>query len=326
MESPATTSIPPSSSVTDPETYLKTILEGIGEGFYAVDHDWRITEFNSQAEHHFAREAASVMGRVLWDVFPGARETPLGSIFLHAMATRDAVKSEAKSVLFMGRWLSYRLFPLEQGLGVVFRDITDRKNAEEQRDLLVRELYHRVNNTLATVQAIAMQTFDRGAAREVFSARLQALSNAHSVLAKENWDGASLLTVIRLSLDPYRKPDDDRFLVEGPNMRFDAKAVLAVSMAVHELCTNAAKYGALSQPSGSVAIDWSVCEGRFLFNWREMGGPPVSLPTRRGFGTTMIERVLTAQLDAKVKTEFHVSGLRCTIDAPLDRVQESTPS
>jgi two-component sensor histidine kinase len=239
------------------------------------------------------------------------------------MATREPVKSETQSVLFEGRWLSYRLFPLNRGLGIVFRDITDRKKAEEQRDLLVRELYHRVNNTLATVQAIASQTFDQREAAEMFSRRLQALSSAHSILARENWDGASLLTVIRLSLDPYRSPSEERFSVDGVDLRFDAKSVLAVSMAVHELCTNAAKYGALSQPGGRVRIGWSVAGDRFRFSWEEMGGPRVAPPTRRGFGSTMIERVLKAQLEADVRSDFRVSGLVCTIDAPLARVREN---
>ncbi len=326
MEPTAITSRSISSSDSTPKAYLRTILEGIGEGFYAVDEAWRITEFNTQAEHHFSRSAASVVGRVLWDVFPGARETTLGQIFLRAMATREPVVSEAQSVLFANRWLSYRLFPLEQGLGVVFRDITDRKNAEDQRDLLVRELYHRVNNTLATVHAIAAQTFGGGEPLAAFSARLQALSNAHSILAKENWDGAPLLNIIHLSLEPYRTPGTDRFSVEGSNLRFDAKAILAVSMAVHELCTNAAKYGALSRPNGSVAIGWRVCGDRFIFTWRETGGPAVTPPARRGFGTAMIERVLAIQLDARVKIDFFVSGLVCTIDAPLARVQETGPA
>jgi PAS domain S-box-containing protein len=312
----------PAPAVAHVKAYLKTILEGIGEGFYAVDQDWRITEFNTQAEHHFARDAASVVGRVLWDVFPTSRETSLGQIFQCAMSTREPVMSETQSVLFDGRWLSYRLFPLNQGLGIVFRDITDRKKAEEQRDLLVRELYHRVNNTLATVQAIASQTFGQKDAADLFSGRLQALSNAHSILAQENWDGASLLTVIRLSLAPYRSTNEERFSIDGTDLRFDAKSVLAVSMAVHELCTNAAKYGALSQPGGRVRIRWSVAGDRFRFSWEETGGPPVTPPTRRGFGSTMIERVLKAQLEADVRSDFRVSGLICTIDAPLARVRE----
>jgi PAS domain S-box-containing protein len=303
-----------------PQAYLKTILDGIGEGFYAVDEAWRVTEFNARAEHHFGLKASAVVGRVLWDLFPTARDTSLGKIFLDAMSTRETIVSEAHSVLFQNRWLSYRLFPLNGGLGIVFRDITDRKKAEQQRDLLVRELYHRVNNTLATVQAIASLTFDKSDATKTFAGRLKALSSAHSILALENWDGASLSKIIDMLLAPYRSSQEERFTVEGPDLRFDAKAVLAVSMALHELCTNAAKYGALSRPGGRVSVRWTVTTDRFRLSWEESGGPPVTPPARRGFGSAMIEQVLKAQLEADVIVDFRTKGLVCTVDAPLDLV------
>lgn len=129
--------------VEDPDE-LATILEGIGEGFYAVDRDWRIRRFNGEAARHFGRPAEEVLGRTLWDVFPGARETALGRLFVDTMAGRKPVTSEIQSVVIAGRWLAYRLFPLGDGMGVVFRDITDRKSAEEHRDLLIRELDLRV--------------------------------------------------------------------------------------------------------------------------------------------------------------------------------------
>lgn len=115
---------------TDSETELGLILEGIGEGFYGVDRDWRVRRYNSEAARHFGRAPAEVLGGNLWELFPGARETDLGRLFLQAMATRKAVRSETASVVVAGRWLSYGLFPLGEGLGVVFRDITDRKKAE----------------------------------------------------------------------------------------------------------------------------------------------------------------------------------------------------
>ena len=181
---------------TDVEAELATIVEGIGEGFYAVDHEWRIRRFNSEAARHFAREPHDVVGRELWEVFPGARETSLGQLFLQTMAQREPVKSETQSVVISGRWLAYRLFPLGDGMGVVFRDITDRKSAEQQRDLLIKELHHRVNNTLATVQAIAAQTFRNSVvdadARKTFEARLLNLSNAHTALTHENWASVEL--------------------------------------------------------------------------------------------------------------------------------------
>jgi PAS domain S-box-containing protein len=115
---------------TDSETELALILEGIGEGFYAVDRDWRVRRFNSEAARHFGRAPAQVLGRNLWELFAGARETDLGRLFLQAMASRKAVRSETASVVVAGRWLSFGLFPLGDGLGVVFRDIVVREDRD----------------------------------------------------------------------------------------------------------------------------------------------------------------------------------------------------
>ena len=314
----------------DAEAELATILEGIGEGFYAVDREWRIKRFNSAATRHFGREAREVLGRELWQVFPGARETPLGQLFLDTMARREPVKSETPSVVIHGRWLAYRLFPLGEGIGVVFRDITDRKRAEQQRDLLIRELHHRVNNTLATVQAIAAQSFRNSGvdaeARKTFEARLQNLSNAHTQLTHENWDSVELRDLILATLRPYNTPSGERFSLSGPDMRVQPKSAVSLSMAIHELSTNAVKYGALSVDSGRVAIDWNVTGTRFSLRWREHGGPPVSPPTRKGFGSIMIERVLAEQLGGGVAIRYEPGGIVCTIDAPSDAVRDSDPA
>jgi PAS domain S-box-containing protein len=323
-----------SSHLQDPaadvEAELTTILEGVGEGFYAVDHEWRIRRFNSEAARHFARPPHEVVGRNLWEVFPGARETPLGQLFVDTMALREPVKSETPSVVVDGRWLAYRLFPLRDGMGVVFRDITDRKRAEQQRDLLIRELHHRVNNTLATVQAIAAQTFRNSGvdaeARKAFEGRLLNLSNAHTALTHENWDSVELRDLILSTLRPYITPNGDRFSLSGPDMRLQPNSAVALSMAIHELSTNAVKYGALSVEGGRVAIDWDVTEGRFAMRWQERGGPPVSPPTRKGFGSIMIERVLAEQLGGGVTIRYDAGGLVCTIDAPFDAVQDGQPA
>src|SRR6185295_13194728 len=142
--------------------------------------------FNGEAGRHFRCAPEDLLGRILWEAFPKARETALGRLFLKVMESRETIRSETESVIFGGRWLSYRLFPLGDGMGIVFRDITDRKSAEEQRDLLVNELHHRVNNTLATVQAIASQTFRDAEtnARQTFEARLLNLSKVNSTLTK----------------------------------------------------------------------------------------------------------------------------------------------
>lgn len=308
------------------EAELITILEGIGEGFYSLDREWRIIRFNSEAARHFGRPAREMIGRRLWDLFPSARDTSLGRIFLDTMASRVPVKAETPSVVFDGRWLSYRLFPLGDGIGVVFRDITDRKRAEEQRDLLVRELHHRVNNTLATVQAIAGQTFRNAtvdaAALETFQTRLLTLSKVHAALTNEDWDSVGLRSLVASTLEPHRPPDRESFWVSGPDLRVQPRTGIALGMAIHELCTNAAKYGALSVEGGRVAIAWEVDGEHFRLRWQEQGGPPVVPPTRTGFGSIMIERALAAQLEGSVSIEYEPGGIVCTIDAPLAAVRE----
>jgi signal transduction histidine kinase len=213
------------------EAGLGTILDGIGEGFYALDRDWHILLFNSEAERHFHRKAVDVVGRVLWDAFPDTRETGLGRLFHKVMASRETVRSEAESVVFRGRWMAYRLFPLGDGLGVVFRDTTDRRRAEAQRDLLIKELEHRVKNTLAIVQSIASQTFRQKnidpEVQRAFEGRLIALSNVHDVLTQQSWDSAELRDVVRSAMRPHGGPD--RLTIDGPALRLSPQSAVALS-------------------------------------------------------------------------------------------------
>jgi PAS domain S-box-containing protein len=306
------------------EAGLATILDGIVEGFYAVDGDWRIILFNDEAARHFGCRAEDVLGRVLWDAFPGTRETELGQLFLDTMVSRKAVRSEAESVLFPGRWMAYRLFALGDGIGAVFGDISGRKIAEEQRDLLTRELGHRVKNLLAIVQSIAAQTFRSAGAemQRAFEERLVALSNVHSVLTRQPGNSADLHDVMWSTLRPHRATERERFTVEGPALRVGPQAAVALSMAVHELCTNAIKYGALSAQAGRVDVHWEVADSRFRWHWRESGGPPVVAPTRTGFGTRMIERALAAQLTGRATIDYQPGGVHCVIDAPIEAVRD----
>jgi two-component sensor histidine kinase len=312
----------------DPEVELDTILEGIGEAFYSLDKDWVFTRFNSQASKHFRRSASEIIGRKLWDVFPEAIDTDLGRLFRSTMASRETIRSEAMSVVVGPRWLAYRLFPLGDGMGIVFRDVTDLKTAEQHRELLINELNHRVKNTLTMVQSIAAQTF-RGvdaAARRDFEERLLTLSNVHSLLTDEHWDSAEMHEVVRTSLRPHLGADRVRLSFEGPNLRLGPKSVVALSLALHELGTNALKYGALSggeaSEQGRVTLAWTATDGRFRLRWEERGGPPVKVPTRTGFGSRMIERGLSAELQGEVKLTYEPQGVVCTIDAPLEAIEE----
>ncbi|WP_114943688.1 PAS domain-containing sensor histidine kinase [Microvirga calopogonii] len=205
-------------------------------------------------------------------------------------------------------------------------DITERKKAEEHRELLINELNHRVKNTLATVQSIASQTLRNAdnpeAARSSMEARLLALSRAHDVLTRENWEGAGLIEIVRGAMAPYRHDRENRLHLEGPDVRLTPRMALAIAMALQELATNAVKYGALSNAVGEVHVAWFVKqsgEKRLHLTWSESGGPRVQPPQRRGFGTRLIERSLAQDLDGEVQITFAPSGVICTVDAPIER-------
>jgi PAS domain S-box-containing protein len=207
-------------------------------------------------------------------------------------------------------------------LGVLI-DVTERKRAEERQQLLVNELNHRVKNTLATVQSIASQTLRNAAttqeAQRGFESRLIALSRAHDVLTRENWEGASLYEVVAQAVEPYSNRSEDRLHLSGPYVRLTPRLALALAMALQELATNAVKYGALSTDAGQIRITWSVDQGEapaLHLRWEERGGPPVVPPARRGFGSRLIDR-LGDDLNGTVRTEFPATGLVCTVDAPL---------
>lgn len=208
-----------------------------------------------------------------------------------------------------------------------------RRDSEQR--LLINELNHRVKNTLATVQSIAAQAFRRVLDPEVrsnFEARLIALAKTHDILTRESWESASVLDVVSDAIQPYADGGaTPRFRVEGAAIRLPPGIVLPLSMALHELCTNAVKHGALSGPSGTVTITWTVDHERVRFRWAETGGPAVREPTRRGFGIRLIERGLAGQLGGAVELRFALKGVICEMDIPLRRCFDeplagSTPS
>jgi two-component sensor histidine kinase/PAS domain-containing protein len=213
------------------------------------------------------------------------------------------------------------------GIFVQGHDVTEQKLAIEHKQLLANELNHRVKNTLATVQAIASQTL-RGddaveRARTAFSARLMALSRTQDILTTEQWQGADLAKVISDALEPHAG-GEDRFLVQGRRVRLAPRAATAMAMAVHELTTNAAKYGALSNPEGQVEVKWEIrgtdgAETLWL-RWNETGGPPVEAPATRGFGSRLIERSLAMELGGEAQVVFAREGVICTIEAPLANI------
>jgi PAS domain S-box-containing protein len=229
-------------------------------------------------------------------------------------------------------WISVRSSPVRDAddrllyVVRVVQDITERKAAEQRQRLLMDELNHRVKNTLATVQSLATQTA-RGAAtpaafRERFEGRLIALSKAHDQLTMHHWESADLRELLTGSLAPYAGTIRDRVVLRGEDVVLRPRAVLTLAMAVHELATNAAKYGALSVSSGRVEVQWQPIragDGRsFLqIEWVEQGGPNVVEPGQFGFGTRLIEGSIAAELAGETRLIFQPQGLRCEIMIPM---------
>lgn len=225
-----------------------------------------------------------------------------------------------------GRGRSWRDSPSEPlKIAAVYMDVTERKRAEERQELLLAELNHRVKNTLATVQSLALHT-RRGSATietfaEAFDARLAALADAHDLLMLKSWEGASLDDILRRTLAPYTMGVASAHVeVEGPVVRLNPNAAVTLNMAFHELATNAAKYGSLSAMGGHVSVRWSVDRSQDVagvrIEWIEHGGPRVAPPARKGFGSRLVERGVSRELGGEVSMNYRPEGLSCRIDLP----------
>lgn len=218
----------------------------------------------------------------------------------------------------------------QRRVALLFADITERKRADRRQKLLMDELNHRVKNTLATVQSIATKSLkgqkgQKPIGLQMFTARLTALSRTHNLLARDNWEAVSLREILAQEFEPYRSPHLTSFTIAGPEVRIKSQAALALGMAIHELITNAAKYGALSRATGTVQVKWSIVKssGRatLKFTWSETGGPLVKMTEYKGFGSIVLQRSLAFDLDAEVKMNFAPSGLVCTLAIPLSEIE-----
>jgi len=211
------------------------------------------------------------------------------------------------------------------GVFVQGHDVTDEVDARERHQLLIDELNHRVKNTLAVVQGLAAQSFREveGSqdARATFEARLKALSAAHTLLTESSWKSARLAETIGSSVEATAGQLLDRVNLDGPDIALPPHTSVSLAMIIHELSTNAIKYGALSGEHGRVAIAWRIepVEDRrkLVIDWVESGGPPVAEPSRRGFGTRLIQRGMPGERDSSVSMNFEPGGLRCHISALL---------
>ena len=205
------------------------------------------------------------------------------------------------------------------------RVVDELRAAVREKDLLIGELNHRVKNTLATVQSIAYQTLRNAHtmdhASSAIESRLIALSQVHNVLTDRSWAHVALHDIVTQAVAPYRNRGENRIHVLGPRVLVPPRIALALAMALHELATNAVKYGALSNGAGRIRVQWTLVDtgtpSRLRLIWEEAEGPPVREPARRGFGTRLIERSLAQELGGEVRIEFSSSGVICSVDASL---------
>ncbi|HYG27049.1 MAG TPA: HWE histidine kinase domain-containing protein [Caulobacteraceae bacterium] len=231
------------------------------------------------------------------------------------------------------RWLDFIYQPIRDDSGSVIgifvqgHDVTDSIRSAERQKLMIDELNHRVKNTLATVQSIAMQTArahgDPRTFAEGFQARLLALSHTHDLLTRSHWEGAELGDILQHETEAHGV---SRVSANGPRVALAPAAALSLGMIFHELATNAAKYGALSASDGRVLVDWSVANQirpRLALVWREIGGPPVTPPDRKGFGSRLIERNVRHDLAGEIDLDYASDGLTVTFSIPLDREQDT---
>lgn len=307
---------------------LAAIVSSSNDAIVSKDLKGTVTSWNAAAVRIFGHEAEEMIGRSILTIIPAdlrAEEDDIigrirrGERIDHFDTVR--VRKDGSRVD-----VSLTVSPLRNtqghiiGASKIARDITERKRSEELKTILVNELNHRTKNLLTTVQTIAVKTFASQPGCEEalknFNERVRALTLSQNLLTQNGWRGASLRTMIEAVLAPFAA--DGRVQISGvDDPHLSLRQLNALSLAIHELATNALKYGALKTAQGQVKLEYTSTAGALRLDWVESGGPRVSPPGRKGFGTQMIERALRHELGAEVELRYAESGLRCTIEFHL---------
>jgi PAS domain S-box-containing protein len=341
------TSTTPLSDLRDPVIAELVVANAREYAIMILDERGIITAWSQGAERIFGYSADEILGRpvaelfVPSDVAAGAHQAELDTARTDGRAEDSRWHLHKNGGRFWGNGMAMRLETGgRRGFLKILRDETKSKLADEQRVLLLNELNHRIKNTLATVQGIAEQTLRAAQVdprtRENLTERLLALSKAHDVLVDENWAGADLEAIVGHALAPHDQAA--RFQVDGPPVRLSPPQAVSLSLALHELATNAVKYGGLSTAAGTVAVTWNIAVdghgGRHMnLLWEESGGPTVRKPEQTGFGTRLITRHFGRESGGSARLDYEPDGLRCVLQLPLSGPEEipildlrSTPS
>jgi PAS domain S-box-containing protein len=310
----------------------QTALRGSNVTVYSQDEKLRYTSISNPL---LGCAVEDILGKTDEEILPRGHRETLIALKRGVLKTGVAINREVTMGRDgMTRWFDLHIEPLRSenddviGLTCAAIDITERKEGEAHLLLLMRELTHRSKNLLAVIQAMARQTGKHAGTIEdflgQFSERLQALAASHDLLIRESWYGASLEELARSQLGHYLEVETGQISLSGPLVVLKPEAAQSLGLALHELATNAAKYGALSLPAGRVAITWrrlsKAPDADVEVVWKERLGPPVTEPERAGFGTLVIERNLARAVDAEVDLSYEPDGLVCRIVIPATQL------
>jgi PAS domain S-box-containing protein len=326
------------AAVAASEAHLKAVVEGAIDGIVAIDNEGTVQSFNPAAAKMFGFRPDEVIGcnvKLLMPHFSASDRRP------HEPSGPDEAQARGITREGIGQRKDGSVCPLDLGITevnregqrlviAIVRDITERKQAEETQRLLIDELNHRVKNTLVTVQAMAEQTLlkarDPSHFVESFRGRLQALSRAHNLLTQRTWTGVDLESLIREQLIVG---GSQILNCAGPKIQLKPRVAVHLGLALHELGTNARKYGALTVPEGRLSVTWRLADRgtdhELELKWVESGGPAVSPPTGQGFGTLLIERGLKHSLGGEAHVIFAPTGVICEMHVPRCLNEEITP-
>jgi two-component system CheB/CheR fusion protein len=323
-----------SDEVNEARVYADAIVQTIRDPLLVLDADLRVISANANFFSSFSVTANETYGHQLYDLgnrqwdIPKLRQL-LEDVLPQGPEVRDfEVEHEFESIGHRTMVLNAR--KLVRGgdraalILVAIEDITERRRGEQQREMLVAELNHRVKNMLATIQSLALHTLRRSGSLETFQQafdnRLHALARIHDLLVKQEWNDIEIGELAKQVLDPYLRASADRIRLEGSKVALSPQSSMALALMLNELATNAAKYGALSKPEGHIDVTWRPVRqnnsGHIHLRWAEVGGPEVKAPDHRGFGTALIERAATHELRGEAKLAFREDGLRCDLTWP----------
>jgi PAS domain S-box-containing protein len=302
---------------------LASIVESSDDAIVSKNLDGVITSWNRGAERIFGYSAEEAIGQPITIVIPQDRHDEERAILTRIRRGEridhfETVRQRKHGSLIV---VLLTVSPVKNaegkivGASKIARDITEQKRNQEQIATLAREAEHRSKNVLANVQAIVMlsQSDTSEGLKQSIEGRIRALANVHSLFVESRWIGAELSTIATQELFPYSEKDEKRVRIDGPQVLLEPDAAQAIAVTLHELATNAVKYGALSGTRGQVELKWlHKADGQLILRWTEIGGPAVQMPTRRGFGSRVIERII-GQLKGDARFDWRPEGLVCEI-------------